>query len=143
VSRIEHAKALLILFARSEFDDFLIYDPSPGAEEPWSSSESCLWDAPEWFSYPDVLCLGHIKEYRMLSSLFKNTAEIRDVGYQDYLQYLKYMRGPLGLAPSEVDGPRIRLIYTELEEYKDTAAQQSIRCLRLCPVSPSIITNAA
>lgn len=80
----------------------------------WVSRQICLWHAPKWLSYPNVLCLGRLPEYRALSTLFQETLNIPDAKYNNYLDYLAYISD--GDFPSEEEAIQIPKIYQELDD---------------------------
>jgi hypothetical protein len=121
----------LSIFRESFYHD-LILNPSSEAEDRWTSREYCLWGAPDWLSYPEVLCLGRLQEYRTLSSLFQITLEVGNAGSAHFLDYLKYIRGFLGAVPSDEEKARIPLIYNELNtEDNDNETKQRIKYMIL------------
>ncbi|KAE9964487.1 hypothetical protein EG328_010419 [Venturia inaequalis] len=94
------------------FETYLIWDPRLKNGHRWVSRQICLWHAPDWLSYSDVLCLGRLPEYRGLEGLFRSTLSIPDANHENFIDYLAFIKA--GDVPSEEEATRIPKIYHEL-----------------------------
>lgn len=92
-----------------------IINPIGERGQRWHTRETCLWEAPDWLSYPNVLCLAKIQDYRPLSSLFHDTLGIGNAGTDEFLQYIKYIKDDFDTNASQDTLAKIPTIYAALD----------------------------
>lgn len=103
---------ILIWAGRNAFAEDMTFIPATrsSTQSSWVTLDSCVWDAPQWFSFKHRL--GALEGYQRLSSLFVATLGVADAEYFDYLDYLKQIKASKSYLTPEA--MKIPLLYAKL-----------------------------
>jgi hypothetical protein len=93
----------------------------------WTTLKSCVWRAPNWFTYHTRL--SAMKDYEGLYSLFTRALSVEDASYDHFLAYLRSIQDPNTFMISrEEEERKIILLYKELgNEAKSLAIVKQIK----------------
>lgn len=103
----------------------------PSGSCTWTSTQLCLWSAPEWFTYRE--CLSAFAEYSSLFSLFKITLNIEDAASDDFLAYLNHIQDSKSHLTSKEEEQKIGLLYEKL--HCDPKETETVKKIRYGPLS--------
>ncbi|KAF1816496.1 hypothetical protein P152DRAFT_428616 [Eremomyces bilateralis CBS 781.70] len=106
-------------------DKVFIPSGMPDGRPCWTTLETCVWDAPDWFSFKNRL--EAIDGYQTLHILFGLTLGVESASVDDFLANLGHIKEATGNMPEEES--KIPLLYQELSKESKEAdtAKDAIR----------------